>query len=68
MPGGGVNKENIKFILENTDAQEIHGSFKKVKDEAKDESSEIILSEKNIPLYVTDEDVVAEIVNILKTV
>ncbi|XP_066253408.1 copper homeostasis protein cutC homolog [Euwallacea similis] len=72
MPGGGVNKDNIKFILDNTEAKEIHGSFKKLKDEPKNENQEneeiINLAEENVPVYVTDEDAVAEIVNMLKTV
>lgn len=72
MPGGGVNKDNIKYILENTEATEIHGSFKKPKEEPKEESkedeAEVNLGDKNIPIYVTDEDAVAEIINILKTV
>lgn len=70
MPGGGVNKENIKYILENTGANEIHGSFKKPKEEPSDDSTdcEVALTDKNIPFYVTDEDNVAEIINLLKTV
>ncbi|KAL1494782.1 hypothetical protein ABEB36_010326 [Hypothenemus hampei] len=71
MPGGGVNKDNIKFILENTDAKEIHGSFKKLKEEPKTEDTkdeaDVNLVEGNVPFYVTDEDSVAEIVNILKS-
>ncbi|XP_066159057.1 copper homeostasis protein cutC homolog [Euwallacea fornicatus] len=72
MPGGGVNKDNIKYILDNTEAKEIHGSFKKLKDEPKSENQEneeiINVAEENVPVYVTDEDAVAEIVNMLKTV
>ncbi|XP_050310258.1 copper homeostasis protein cutC homolog [Anthonomus grandis grandis] len=70
MPGCGVDKDNIKFILENTNAKEIHGSFKKLKDEpkpeVKDDEADISLSDENIPIYVTDEENVAEIINILK--
>lgn len=71
MPGGGVNKDNIKYILEHTEAKEIHGSFKKLKEQPKEETTEdaeVKLVEEDIPVYVTDEDAVAEIVNILKTV
>lgn len=74
MPGGGVNKKNIKYIIENTEVKEIHGSFKMAKD-IKDESeekpkdeAEILLGENEGPVYVTDESVVADIVNILRNV
>ncbi|XP_018561448.1 copper homeostasis protein cutC homolog [Anoplophora glabripennis] len=71
MPGGGVNKDNVKFVVDNTGVSEIHGSFKVVKEEApsdskSEEESEITIGDG--PLYVTDETAVAEIVNILKTV
>jgi len=72
MPGGGINKDNIKYIIENTGANEVHGSFKKVKEvpkgESKEDESDVTLSDSSIPVYVTDEDTVAEVVNILKTV
>ncbi|CAH2007028.1 unnamed protein product [Acanthoscelides obtectus] len=72
MPGGGVNKDNLKFILENTDATEVHGSFRTVKDEPEaekpDEECEVVVGKINEPLYITDETAVAEIVNILKSV
>nr|AEE61696.1 unknown [Dendroctonus ponderosae] len=70
MPGGGINKENVRFILENTEAEEIHGSFKKLKEQKGDKAdeAEVKLSEENVPVFVTDEESVAEILNILKTV
>lgn len=71
MPGGGVTKDNVKYIVDNTGTNEIHGSFKVVKEESPGESKSEEDSEVSIgegPLYVTDEAVVAEIVNILKTV
>ncbi|KAJ8965220.1 hypothetical protein NQ314_004290 [Rhamnusium bicolor] len=71
MPGGGINKDNLKFIIENTEANEFHGSFKMVKEEVEaksEEECEVVIGERNGPLYVTDESAVAEIVNILKTV
>ncbi|KAF7281277.1 copper homeostasis protein cutC homolog [Rhynchophorus ferrugineus] len=72
MPGGGINKDNVGFVIENTEAKEIHGSFKKPRDEPKedlkDDEVEIILSDKNIVSYVTDEDTVAEMVNLLKQI
>lgn len=72
MPGGGINKENLKFILENTEATEIHGSFKIVKEELNkekvDDQSEVVIGEREGPIYVTDENAVAEIVNMMKTI
>ncbi|XP_060527693.1 copper homeostasis protein cutC homolog [Cylas formicarius] len=69
MPGGGIDKDNLKFILENTDAKEIHGSFKKVKEQSINaEETETLLEEKDVHIYVTDGDIVAEISNLLKTV
>lgn len=69
MPGGGINKENLAFILENTEANEVHGSFKMVKQEEpeRENNDRPIIGEKEGPYYVTDETLVAEIVNILKT-
>lgn len=70
MPGGGITKENLKYVLENTDANEIHGSFKTIKQEEPnvDYADGPIIGEKEGPFYVTDETLVAEIVNIMKTV
>lgn len=70
MPGGGINKENLKFILENTEASEIHGSCKIPKQVEPQEENEDtpIIGEKEGPYYITDETLVAEFVNILKTV
>lgn len=70
MPGGGVTKENVKYIIENTDCNEIHGSFKTVKEypEDKDEDSEVSVGEREGPVYVADESTIAEIVNILRNV
>lgn len=71
MPGGGVNQENIKSILEHTEAKEIHGSFRKLVEEPKMEYQNdevaVCLTQSNFQIYTTDEDTVAEIVNILKT-
>lgn len=69
MPGGGITKENLKNILENTEANEVHGSFKTIKQEEPDvdNADGPIIGEKEGPYYVTDEILVAEIVNILKT-
>ncbi|KAJ8978920.1 hypothetical protein NQ317_013358 [Molorchus minor] len=71
MPGGGINKDNLKFIMDHTEATEIHGSFKVIKEEldskTEDESDEPVMETRKGPLYVTDEAAVAEIVNILRT-
>lgn len=37
MPGGGVTVDNLKYIMENTEAVEFHGSFRKLKDDKKEE-------------------------------
>lgn len=71
MPAAGINADNLKFIMENTEATEYHGSFKKVKAvnnvSIGEEHKEIVLSEKDSSkLYVTDEQLVAQIVDILK--
>ncbi|KAF2901963.1 hypothetical protein ILUMI_04223 [Ignelater luminosus] len=66
VPGGGINKENLKFIADNTEAVEYHGSFRKKKTEEQSEEKDIPLGDKDGPLYVTDERLVAEIVQILR--
>lgn len=69
MPGGGINKDNLKSIIENTEANEIHGSFKTVKLEQQEKDNDApVIGEREGPYYITDETLVAEIVNILKTV
>lgn len=67
MPGGGINKSNLKFIVENTEALEYHGSFRKVKEviaREQDDASET-LKAFDKPLYVADADLIAEVVHIL---
>ncbi|KAK4875269.1 hypothetical protein RN001_011691 [Aquatica leii] len=66
VAGGGINKENLKFIVENTEAEEYHGSFRKLKTEAKNEETDIMLGDKEGPLYVADEQLISEIVHMLK--
>lgn len=69
MPGGGINKENLKSVIENTEANEIHGSFKTVRQEEQERENDApLIGEREGPYYITDETLVAEIVNILKTV
>lgn len=66
MPGGGINKQNLGFIMEHTEAKEFHGSFKKLKEpEEKEEKEDEADVEGDRPVYVTDQDYVAEIVHIL---
>lgn len=66
MPGGGINKDNLKFIMENTEALEYHGSFKKVKEDTHaGDSDNTEVDAVGGPLYVTDADLVSEIVRIL---
>lgn len=64
MPGGGINKDNLKFIMENTAALEYHGSFKKVKEETPQKDSDGVDATGG-PLYITDSNLVTEIVQIL---
>ncbi|KAK9712724.1 CutC family [Popillia japonica] len=70
MPGGGINAENLKFVMESTEATEYHGSFKKAKaasnEASTDDDKEIVLGVKDSQLYVTDEQLVAQLVDILK--
>lgn len=68
MPGAGVNKDNLKFIVEHTGAAEYHGSFRRIKEqpEVTDTDEEIKLGESDGPLYVCDEKLVAEVVHILR--
>lgn len=73
MPGGGITKDNLPIILEYTDAKEVHGSFKKLKEETQqqhagdDDESEITVGEKEGPFYVTDQAHVEEVNKILKS-
>ncbi|KAK9886135.1 hypothetical protein WA026_014922 [Henosepilachna vigintioctopunctata] len=66
MPGGGINKENMKFIIENTEAKEYHGSFRKTLSQTeKEDESDVKIGGYEGPRYVADQDYIAEIVNIL---
>lgn len=71
IPGGGITKDNLKFIMESTGATEYHGSFRKPKSqstqpEEKEAESEIKLGDADGPLYVCDEKLVAEVIHILQ--
>lgn len=68
IPGGGINKENIKFIMENTGAREYHGSFKQAKTqpEENENDGDVKLGECDGTLYVCDGKLVAEVVHILQ--
>lgn len=68
VPGGGINKSNIKFIIENTGALEYHGSFRKIKEQpnSKEDDSEIKLGDNDGCVYVCDEKLVTEMVHLLK--
>ncbi|XP_023019600.1 copper homeostasis protein cutC homolog [Leptinotarsa decemlineata] len=71
MPGGGITKDNVKYILENTEAKEIHGSFKSLKEETETTQSEedkVPIGERQGSSYVTSESTVSEIVDIIKNV
>ncbi|KAK5644586.1 hypothetical protein RI129_005886 [Pyrocoelia pectoralis] len=66
VPAGGITKDNLKYIMEHTDANEYHGSFRKLKNETKHEENEVLLGEKDGQLYVADEQLIGEIVHMLK--
>ncbi|XP_065173462.1 copper homeostasis protein cutC homolog [Atheta coriaria] len=65
MPGAGINAENIKFIIDNTGANEYHGSFKKVKSLQQEQDSEVKLEGDDRVVHVTDQNLVAQILQIL---
>ncbi|XP_045475021.1 copper homeostasis protein cutC homolog [Harmonia axyridis] len=68
MPGGGLNKENFKFIMENTEAKEYHGSFRKLKSTIEQDdcnTTDVKIGEHSGPMHVTDKEYVAEIVHML---
>ncbi|XP_018319129.1 copper homeostasis protein cutC homolog [Agrilus planipennis] len=70
IPAGGITKDNLKFIIDNTEATEYHGSFKvekKEEEEGENKESEIVLGLKNGPRYVTDHELVAEALQILRS-
>lgn len=67
MPGGGINLDNLKFIMENTEALEFHGSFKKAKEQTAACETDVNVGENQGPLYVTDQQLVGRAVNLLKS-
>lgn len=69
MPGGGVTKDNYKYILDNTEAKELHGSFKKPILESNDDENnddQISLGLREGPLIITDQELVEEVTDYLK--
>lgn len=65
MPGGGINLDNLKFIMENTEALEFHGSFKKVKEQTSPCNADVDI--QNCTTYsVTDENLVLQAMHLLK--
>lgn len=66
MPGGGINKGNFKFVMENTGALEYHGSFKKEKEDAAKTEHEEALKDVIGPLHVANSEFISEIVHMLK--
>lgn len=75
VPGGGITKANLSFIIEHTDAKEYHGSFKKVQapaenngaEEADKKDANTLDIGREKAFYLTDQTLVAEAVHILKT-
>ncbi|XP_022915846.2 copper homeostasis protein cutC homolog [Onthophagus taurus] len=67
MPGGGITVDNLKFIIDNTEATEYHGSFSKRKPLGDDPNTQSEEEKKPLePLYLTDEQLVAQAVEILR--
>lgn len=69
VPGGGINKDNLKFVIENTGALEYHGSFRRIKEQAseKEGDDEVKLGDADGPVHVCDANLVAEILHIFKS-
>lgn len=64
IPGCGINKDNVKEILEETEAREFHGSFSAPKKtEEENPQSIIILGD----ILLTNAQQVSEVVQILKS-
>ncbi len=51
MPGGGINKDNIKELIEYTNAQEVHFTGKEMISSAFQNNSEAAMSSGGIPEY-----------------
>lgn len=66
MPGGGINLENLKFIMENTEALEYHGSFKKPKEELDACDTDVSVGENGASYNITDRQLVLQAVQLLK--
>lgn len=66
MPGGGINLDNLKFIMENTEALEYHGSFKKAKEQTSSNNADVNIDENCTIYNVTDEELVSKVVQLLK--
>lgn len=69
MPGAGVTKNNIKLLIDETEATEYHGSFKmcKTDEEESKKDNEVTNFIDLGSLTITDAKLVAEIVHILKS-
>ncbi|XP_033208182.1 copper homeostasis protein cutC homolog [Belonocnema kinseyi] len=66
MPGAGITKDNLKAIKEKSGAKEFHASAKRAKKFLKRSTDVKIGSGTDFCVMVTDEELVRELVNILK--
>ena len=65
VPGGGIDLDNVAYVVENTEAKEYHGAFRKVKETAAVQEEDVVLGDQNNPLHVTDPQLVAQMVDLL---
>ena len=66
MPGVGITKKNLHVIKENSGAKEFHASAKKIRQFKKHSDEVKIGSGVDFCVMITDEELVREMVNILK--
>lgn len=61
MPGSGIDRKNIKQIMEETDAREFHGSFKVVEEKERDAEDFLELGD----ISVANSEHIAQVMKIL---
>lgn len=66
IPGGGINLDNLKYIMENTEAFEYHGSFKKIKEQINTTDTDVSVVDVQGTLYITDQELVLQVIHLLK--
>uniref|UniRef100_A0A2S2PDH1 Copper homeostasis protein cutC homolog n=1 Tax=Schizaphis graminum TaxID=13262 RepID=A0A2S2PDH1_SCHGA len=66
IPGAGIQVDNLKSILATTLAHEFHGSAKVLKQYSNINNIKLYSIFKEDPIYITDCDIVKELLNIYK--